>query len=135
MGRPTSATGRLARYGFGVTDDEAGARAADLLGPDGLDLWRPQTQEPTGEQAQELLTALSRAADPDLALRQLHRLVEAERRTIAGPNGSAGPGAALRQRGAGPGRSRRPPPARAAPGAGCRCRERGCDRQRRQRRA
>ncbi len=104
MGRPTSATGRLARYGFGVTDDEAGARAADLLGPDGLDLWRPQTQEPTGEQAQELLTALSRAADPDLALRQLHRLVEAERRTIAGPNGSAGPGAALRQRGAGPGR-------------------------------
>ncbi|MBQ1025492.1 bifunctional [glutamine synthetase] adenylyltransferase/[glutamine synthetase]-adenylyl-L-tyrosine phosphorylase [Micromonospora sp. C95] len=104
MGRPTSATGRLARYGFGVTDDEAGARAADLLGPDGLDLWRPQTQEPTGEQAQELLTALSRAADPDLALRQLHRLVEAERRAAVGPNGTGGPGAALRQRGAGPGR-------------------------------
>ncbi|GAB3861377.1 hypothetical protein GCM10029963_65750 [Micromonospora andamanensis] len=101
MGRPTSATGRLARYGFGVTDDDARARAADLLGPDGLDLWRPRTQEPTGEQAQELLTALSRAADPDLALRQLHRLVEAEHRATTAPNGT---GAAVRQRGTGPGR-------------------------------
>ncbi|MFI7081397.1 bifunctional [glutamine synthetase] adenylyltransferase/[glutamine synthetase]-adenylyl-L-tyrosine phosphorylase [Micromonospora sp. NPDC049903] len=103
MGRPSNATGRLARYGFGITDDDAGARAADLLGPDGLDLWRPQTQEPTGDQARELLTALSRAADPDLALRQLHRMVEAERRAVADPNG--GTGAAVRQRGAGPGRA------------------------------
>ncbi|MDG4796418.1 bifunctional [glutamine synthetase] adenylyltransferase/[glutamine synthetase]-adenylyl-L-tyrosine phosphorylase [Micromonospora sp. WMMD1082] len=87
MGRPTSATGRLARFGFGIADEDAGARAADLLGPDGLDLWRPQTQEPTGERARELLTALSRAADPDLALRQLHRLVEAERRAVHGVNG------------------------------------------------
>lgn len=75
---------RLARYGFGVGDD-GGARAADLLGPDGLGLWQPETQEPADEAAGALLTALSRAADPDLALRQLHRIVEAEQRTDAGP--------------------------------------------------
>ncbi|RIV37937.1 bifunctional [glutamine synthetase] adenylyltransferase/[glutamine synthetase]-adenylyl-L-tyrosine phosphorylase [Micromonospora radicis] len=96
MGRPTSATGRLARYGFGVADSDGGARAADLLGPAGLDLWRAQTQEPADDRAQELLTALSRAADPDLALRQLHRLVEAERRARTGPNGTT----ATRRRGA-----------------------------------
>ncbi|MET8837835.1 bifunctional [glutamine synthetase] adenylyltransferase/[glutamine synthetase]-adenylyl-L-tyrosine phosphorylase [Micromonospora sp. NPDC004540] len=76
MTRPTR--GRLARYGFAEAD--GGARAADLLGPDGLGLWRTEEQEPTDEAAGELLAALSRAADPDLALRQLHRLVEAERR-------------------------------------------------------
>ncbi|WP_431935061.1 bifunctional [glutamine synthetase] adenylyltransferase/[glutamine synthetase]-adenylyl-L-tyrosine phosphorylase [Micromonospora sp. RP3T] len=75
MTRP--ARGRLARYGFAESD--TGPRAVDLLGPDGLGLWRLDTQEPTDDQAVELLTALSRAADPDLALRQLHRLVEAER--------------------------------------------------------
>ncbi|RLK12156.1 glutamate-ammonia-ligase adenylyltransferase [Micromonospora sp. M71_S20] len=81
MSRPARAAGRLARYGFG-TDGGAGAtRAADLLGPDGLGLWRPDVQEPTDDRASELLAALSRAADPDLALRQLHRIVEAERRT------------------------------------------------------
>ncbi|MEU8050850.1 bifunctional [glutamine synthetase] adenylyltransferase/[glutamine synthetase]-adenylyl-L-tyrosine phosphorylase [Micromonospora haikouensis] len=79
MSRP--ARGRLARYGFG-TDDSS--RAADLLGPAGLDLWHPQEQEPIDDRAAELLAALSRAADPDLALRQLHRLVEAERRTTGG---------------------------------------------------
>ncbi|MER7456425.1 bifunctional [glutamine synthetase] adenylyltransferase/[glutamine synthetase]-adenylyl-L-tyrosine phosphorylase [Micromonospora sp. NPDC126480] len=105
MSRPTRAAGRLARYGFGTGD--GGARAADLLGPDGLGLWRPDTQEPTDEPAAELLAALSRAADPDLALRQLHRLVEAERRTAGagvatgaagGPGGAAtgiGVGSAL----------------------------------------
>ncbi|MEU2611937.1 bifunctional [glutamine synthetase] adenylyltransferase/[glutamine synthetase]-adenylyl-L-tyrosine phosphorylase [Micromonospora sp. NPDC007271] len=81
MTRPTR--GRLARYGFAEGDGRA--RAADLLGPDGLGLWRPDVQEPTDEQAVELLAALSRAADPDLALRQLHRLVEAERRTADKP--------------------------------------------------
>ncbi|MGN9775496.1 bifunctional [glutamine synthetase] adenylyltransferase/[glutamine synthetase]-adenylyl-L-tyrosine phosphorylase [Micromonospora sp. H33] len=90
MSRPTRAAGRLARYGFGAGD--GGSRAADLLGPDGLGLWRPDTQEPADEPATELLTALSRAADPDLALRQLHRLVEAERRTAGNGNGSAGIG-------------------------------------------
>ncbi|MFE0591883.1 bifunctional [glutamine synthetase] adenylyltransferase/[glutamine synthetase]-adenylyl-L-tyrosine phosphorylase [Micromonospora echinospora] len=75
---------RLARYGFG-TGDDGGVRAADLLGPDGLGLWRPESQEPADAPATELLTALSRAADPDLALRQLHRIVEAECRTIEEP--------------------------------------------------
>ncbi|TDC60307.1 bifunctional [glutamine synthetase] adenylyltransferase/[glutamine synthetase]-adenylyl-L-tyrosine phosphorylase [Micromonospora sp. KC207] len=90
MSRP--ARGRLARYGFG-TDDSS--RAADLLGPAGLDLWHPQEQEPVDDRAAELLAALSRAADPDLALRQLHRLVEAERRTRIGPVApSTGPAAA-----------------------------------------
>ncbi|MFC8301764.1 bifunctional [glutamine synthetase] adenylyltransferase/[glutamine synthetase]-adenylyl-L-tyrosine phosphorylase [Micromonospora orduensis] len=81
MSRPTRAPGRLARYGFGTADGDGGARAADLLGPDGLGLWRPAEQEPVDEPAGELLAALSRAADPDLALRQLHRIVETERRT------------------------------------------------------
>ncbi|BCB84072.1 glutamate-ammonia-ligase adenylyltransferase [Phytohabitans suffuscus] len=76
MTRPSSA--RLARYGFGLAADLG--RAAELLGPGGLGLWDPATQEPTDEAAGELLTSLSRAADPDLALRQLHRLVEADRR-------------------------------------------------------
>ncbi|SCL37936.1 glutamate-ammonia-ligase adenylyltransferase [Micromonospora rhizosphaerae] len=83
MTRPTRA--RLARYGFGTAEGDGGARAADLLGPDGLGLWRPDEQEPTDERAAELLAALSRAADPDLALRQLHRLVEAERRAADKP--------------------------------------------------
>jgi glutamate-ammonia-ligase adenylyltransferase len=90
MSRPTSAHGRLARYGFGLSDGDRAGRAsgapagtrtaADLLGPGGLGLWLLETQEPVDEPAAELLTALSRAADPDLALRQLHRIVEAERR-------------------------------------------------------
>ncbi|MFF5055371.1 bifunctional [glutamine synthetase] adenylyltransferase/[glutamine synthetase]-adenylyl-L-tyrosine phosphorylase [Micromonospora sp. NPDC000663] len=84
MSRPTRAPGRLARYGFGTADGDGGARAADLLGPDGLGLWRPDEQEPVDEPAAELLAALSRAADPDLALRQLHRIVETERRTTGG---------------------------------------------------
>ncbi|GIF71730.1 bifunctional [glutamine synthetase] adenylyltransferase/[glutamine synthetase]-adenylyl-L-tyrosine phosphorylase [Asanoa siamensis] len=78
MGRPTSERNRLARFGFGD-------RAAELLG--GLGLWDPATQEPTGEPATGLITALSRAADPDLALRQLHRLVEALDRTEGGRDG------------------------------------------------
>ncbi|WP_434741105.1 bifunctional [glutamine synthetase] adenylyltransferase/[glutamine synthetase]-adenylyl-L-tyrosine phosphorylase [Micromonospora sp. SH-82] len=77
MSRPNT---RLARYGFGTAEGEDVTRAAELLGPDGLDLWRPDVQEPVDEHAAELLAALSRAADPDLALRQLHRIVEAERR-------------------------------------------------------
>ncbi|KXK61936.1 glutamine-synthetase adenylyltransferase [Micromonospora rosaria] len=79
MSRPTST--RLARYGFGTAEGEDVTRAADLLGPDGLGLWRPEGQEPVDEAAATLLSALSRAADPDLALRQLHRIVESERRT------------------------------------------------------
>ncbi|MFY1698988.1 MULTISPECIES: bifunctional [glutamine synthetase] adenylyltransferase/[glutamine synthetase]-adenylyl-L-tyrosine phosphorylase [unclassified Solwaraspora] len=79
MSRPTSAAGRLARYGFDVTGTGT-VRADDLLGPDGLRLWDATAQQPVDPPAGELLAALSRAADPDLALRQLHRLVEAEQR-------------------------------------------------------
>lgn len=86
MSRPTR--GRLARYGF--AEGDGGVRAADLLGADGLGLWRADEQEPTDGPAADLLAALSRAADPDLALRQLHRMVETERRATG--NGAAGPG-------------------------------------------
>ncbi|MBE1492562.1 bifunctional [glutamine synthetase] adenylyltransferase/[glutamine synthetase]-adenylyl-L-tyrosine phosphorylase [Plantactinospora soyae] len=93
MTRPTSAPGRLARYGFGVGDGggvgTGAGRATELLGPDGLGLWDVVALEPVDEPAGELLTALSRAADPDLALRQLHRIVEAERRSAADPDSSA----------------------------------------------
>ncbi|MEU8656680.1 bifunctional [glutamine synthetase] adenylyltransferase/[glutamine synthetase]-adenylyl-L-tyrosine phosphorylase [Actinoplanes philippinensis] len=64
---------RLARYGFA----DNGARATDLLGPGGLRLWDTEAQAPVDERAAGLLEALSRAADPNLALRQLHRIVEA----------------------------------------------------------
>ncbi|HEU5109994.1 MAG TPA: bifunctional [glutamine synthetase] adenylyltransferase/[glutamine synthetase]-adenylyl-L-tyrosine phosphorylase, partial [Micromonosporaceae bacterium] len=81
MARPTSSQSRLARYGFGLTAARDGtARAAELLGPDGLGLWNPEAQEPTDDGAGQLLSGLSRAADPDLALRQLHRMVEIEAR-------------------------------------------------------
>jgi glutamate-ammonia-ligase adenylyltransferase len=74
---------RLARYGF--TDD--GIRADELLGPKGLQLWDLQTQGPTGTDAAELLQSLSKAADPNLALRQLHRIVDAVGRAAARSNG------------------------------------------------
>ncbi|GIF46510.1 glutamate-ammonia-ligase adenylyltransferase [Asanoa ferruginea] len=78
MGRPTGErTNRLARFGFGD-------RAVEQLGPGGLGLWDPATGEPVGEPAAELIGALSRAGDPDLALRQLHRLVESLNRTDSG---------------------------------------------------
>jgi [glutamine synthetase] adenylyltransferase / [glutamine synthetase]-adenylyl-L-tyrosine phosphorylase len=74
---------RLARYGFA----DNGARAADLLGPSGLRLWDAEAQGPTTADATELLQSLSRAADPNLALRQLHRLVDAAGRAAARGNG------------------------------------------------
>jgi glutamate-ammonia-ligase adenylyltransferase len=80
MSRPTNPLGRLARYGFGLSGDGSATLAADLLGPSGLGLWLPDAQEPVDPAAGELLAELSRVADPDQALRQLHRLVEAERR-------------------------------------------------------
>lgn len=83
MTRSTGAQARLARYGFAVTRSDgtgSGVTADQLLGPDGLGLWDPEAQEPVDPGAGELLTALSRAADPDLALRQLHRMVEIEQR-------------------------------------------------------
>jgi glutamate-ammonia-ligase adenylyltransferase len=87
VARPTSPRGRLARYGFGIGSGDDGARAADLLGTGGLGWWDAEAQQPAGEAATELVTALSRAADPDLALRQLHRLAEAAGRGSAGAGG------------------------------------------------
>ncbi|GIF11738.1 bifunctional [glutamine synthetase] adenylyltransferase/[glutamine synthetase]-adenylyl-L-tyrosine phosphorylase [Actinoplanes teichomyceticus] len=86
MSRPT----RLARYGF--ADD--GANAADLLGGTGLRLWEAG-HGPVSPDAAELIQALSRAADPNLALRQFHRLVDsvsraAERANGARPTGPTG---------------------------------------------
>ncbi|HEY3507013.1 MAG TPA: bifunctional [glutamine synthetase] adenylyltransferase/[glutamine synthetase]-adenylyl-L-tyrosine phosphorylase [Actinocatenispora sp.] len=64
--------GRLTRYGF--ADAEG---AAELLGPadDGLGWWDPRRGEPVDDGAVALVRTLARTADPDLALRQLHRLV------------------------------------------------------------
>ena len=86
MTRPS----RLARYGF--ADD--GDRAADLLGPTGLRLWDAESQGPVDGDAAELVRALSRAADPNLALRQLHRMIESAGRAAVRGNGGkvTGPG-------------------------------------------
>jgi glutamate-ammonia-ligase adenylyltransferase len=81
LARPTSGTARLARYGFADS-----ARAAAVLGSDGLGLWDEAGQAPRDDRAGALLGTLAEAADPDLALRQLHRLVETQRRR----GGSAG---------------------------------------------
>src|SRR5215470_7943826 len=72
-GRPASVTGRLARYG--LVDIE---RARMMLGPAQLRLWDEAGQRPADEGAAAVLEALSRAADPDLALLQLCRINEAE---------------------------------------------------------
>src|SRR4051794_25761375 len=89
MTRPS----RLARYGFA----DSGARAGDLLGPTGLRLWDLEAQEPVDSDAAELIRTLSRAADPNLALRQLHRLVESVARAAARVNGGpvTGPSEAI----------------------------------------
>jgi glutamate-ammonia-ligase adenylyltransferase len=70
LGRPASAAGRLARSGF--LDGERAARF--LLD---LRLWDEAAGGPADPAAATLLDLLALAADPDLALRQLHRLAEA----------------------------------------------------------
>ncbi|BCJ45156.1 glutamate-ammonia-ligase adenylyltransferase [Actinoplanes ianthinogenes] len=75
MTRPT----RLARYGFADN-------GADLLGARGLRLWDAE-HGPVSAEAAELIHALSRAADPDLALRQFHRLVDSVSRAAERANG------------------------------------------------
>ncbi|SHN42420.1 bifunctional [glutamine synthetase] adenylyltransferase/[glutamine synthetase]-adenylyl-L-tyrosine phosphorylase [Cryptosporangium aurantiacum] len=62
-------TSRLARLGF-VNP----GRAAELLGPDGLGWWSPETSTPAGPDGEVLITELAAAADPDLAVLTLHRL-------------------------------------------------------------
>jgi glutamate-ammonia-ligase adenylyltransferase len=86
MTRPARTTGRLARYGFADP-----ARAASLLGSPVLALWDDAAADVTDEAAGEILDALSRSADPDLALLQLHRVEESARRSAG-----SGPAAAIR---------------------------------------
>jgi glutamate-ammonia-ligase adenylyltransferase len=77
-GRAPRPTSRLIRYGFADT-----SRASDLLGPDGLRLWSGSANGDDADPgAEAVLDALATTADPDLALRQLHRLAEAEARTV-----------------------------------------------------
>src|SRR5262245_58468505 len=62
--------GRLARYGF-LDQDRAEAVAA------GLGVWDAEHQRRVDVRTDALLETLAVAADPDLALRQLDRLVDA----------------------------------------------------------
>ncbi len=89
MSRPASARLRLARYGFSDV-----VAATKQLGPepDGLGLWDDRELAPTDAAAGEVLNALGASADPDLALRQLHRVEESARRIAP----HAGPLAAMR---------------------------------------
>jgi glutamate-ammonia-ligase adenylyltransferase len=69
---PRRAVVRLVRFGF---DD--GERAARLLADPVLGLWDLERNEPADPEAGPVVAALARAGDPDLAVRSLHRLVEA----------------------------------------------------------
>src|SRR5215207_336798 len=62
---------RLVRLGFADA-----ARAAALLGPDGLGLWADAV--PADDGAAAVVSALGRAADPDLALLALSRTADAD---------------------------------------------------------
>ena len=73
---PRRAVVRLIRFGF-----EEGERAAALLSDPALGLWDLERNEPADPEAGPVVAALARAGDPDLALRSLHRLVEALDRT------------------------------------------------------
>jgi glutamate-ammonia-ligase adenylyltransferase len=75
MTRPVTAAGTLARYGFAEV-----SRTGALLGTaeGGLGLWDEAANRPADEAAASVLETLSRAADPDLALRQLHRIADAQ---------------------------------------------------------
>src|SRR5260221_10060486 len=80
MTRPSSPSLRLARFGF--TDAIAAATLAGAA-PAGLGLWDEEEQRPADPPSGELLQALGASADPDLALRQLRRVVETDRATGA----------------------------------------------------
>jgi glutamate-ammonia-ligase adenylyltransferase len=67
MTRPQA---RLAR--FGLTDVGTTARLVEAL-----NLWSTVDQQPVDAEGGEVLAALADSADPDLALRQLHRMVAA----------------------------------------------------------
>ncbi|MET0765670.1 MAG: bifunctional [glutamine synthetase] adenylyltransferase/[glutamine synthetase]-adenylyl-L-tyrosine phosphorylase [Blastococcus sp.] len=69
---PRRAIVRLVRFGF-----EDGERAARLLSDPVLGLWDLERNEPADPEAGPVVAALARGGDPDLAVRSLHRLVEA----------------------------------------------------------
>src|SRR4051794_149298 len=69
---PRRAIVRLVRFGF-----EDGERAARLLSDPALGLWDLDRNEPADPEAAPVVSALARAGDPDLAVRSLHRLIEA----------------------------------------------------------
>ena len=96
---PRPAVVRLVRFGF-----EDGARAAVLLSDPALGLWDLERNEPADPEAGPVVAALARAGDPDLALRSLHRLVEALDTTDA--SGEAAAALLARLRGSGLLRSR-----------------------------
>jgi glutamate-ammonia-ligase adenylyltransferase len=82
---PRRAVVRLARFGF-----EEGERAAALLSDPVLGLWDLERNEPADPEAGPVIAALARAGDPDLALRSLHRLVEAlDRKDSSGAQAAA----------------------------------------------
>jgi [glutamine synthetase] adenylyltransferase / [glutamine synthetase]-adenylyl-L-tyrosine phosphorylase len=83
---PRRAIVRLVRFGF-----EDGERAARLLSDPALGLWDLERNEPADPEAGPVVAALARAGDPDLAVRSLHRLVEA----LDGTDSSGAAAAAL----------------------------------------
>src|SRR4051794_18679178 len=89
---PRRAVVRLVRFGF-----EDGARAARLLADPALGLWDLERNEPADPEAGQVIAALARAGDPDLALRSLSRLVEALDSTDPSRQAAAPPLAALRR--------------------------------------
>ena len=60
---------RLSRMGFSDA-----SKAAELIVEPSLGLWDAAADAPAGDGAAEVLAAVTRAGDPDLALRSLHRL-------------------------------------------------------------
>src|SRR3954468_3611744 len=91
---PRRAIVRLVRFGF-----EDGERAARLLSDPALGLWDLGRNEPADPEAGPVVAALARAGDPDLAVRSLHRLVEALDRPDA--SGAAAATLLARLRGSG----------------------------------
>ena len=91
---PRRAVVRLVRFGF-----EDGERAARLLSHPDLGLWDLERNEPADPEAGPVVAALARAGDPDLAVRSLHRLVEAL--DVEDPDGGAAAALLARLRGPG----------------------------------
>jgi glutamate-ammonia-ligase adenylyltransferase len=96
---PRAAVARLARFGF-----QEAERAARLLADPVLGLWDLDRNEPADPEAGPVVSALARAGDADLAVRSLHRLVEALDK--ADPDGGSAATLLARLRGSAPLRAR-----------------------------